>query len=52
MSESEVCRCQIITSEVEPRTVRVKIFIMTVAHNIGIQMNQKELTKTFMMISN
>ena len=22
------------------------------AHNIGIQMNQKELTKTFMMISN
>ena len=25
---------------------------MAVAHNIGIQMNQEELTKTIMMISN
>ena len=33
-----------------PRTERVKIFLMAVY--IGIQMKQKELTKTFMMISN
>ena len=33
---------QILTSKVDLRTVRVKIFIM----------NRKELAKTFMMISN
>ena len=27
-SESDVCRRQILTSEVDPRTVRVKIFLM------------------------
>ena len=36
-------------SKVDPRTVRVKIYN---GHYIGIQVNQKELTKTFMMISN
>ena len=43
---------QIQTTKVNPHTVRVQIFIMAVTHNIGIQMNQKDLTKTFMMISN
>ena len=28
------------------------IFTMAVTHNIGIQMNQKELAKTIMMTSN
>ena len=37
---------------VDPRNARVKIFIMAVDHNIGIQMKRKVLTKTFMMISN
>ena len=36
---------QILTSKVDPRTERVKY------DNICIQMKQKELTKTFMMIS-
>ena len=35
-------------TKVDPRAVRVKIFLMVV----GIQMNQKELNNTFMMISN
>ena len=52
-SESDVCRRQILTTKVDPPTVRVKIFLMPVdPYNIGIQMNQKELTKTYMMISN
>ena len=33
------------TSKVDPLTERI-------THNTGIQMKQKELTKTFMMISN
>ena len=37
-------------SKVDPRAVRIKIFLMFV--DPGIQMNQKELTKAFMMISN
>ena len=36
-------RRQNLTSKVDTRSGRVKIF------NIGIQMRQKELTKTFMM---
>ena len=46
--ESDVSRRQILTSKVYARTVRINIFPMV----IGIQMNQRELTKTFMMISN
>ena len=40
-----------MTSKVDPRTVRVNIFIIAYTHKMGIQMNQKELTKTFMTIS-
>ena len=43
-----VCRRQTLTSKDDHRTVRVDIFLMAV--DIGIQMNRKELTKTFMMI--
>ena len=54
-SESDVCRCQILTYKDGPRTERLKIFL-TAVHpyysNIGIQVKQKELTKTFVMISN
>ena len=36
-----------------PRTEIMKIFLMAAkTRNIGIQMNHKELTKTFIMISN
>ena len=35
-----------------PRTERVKIFMIAVDPSIGIQMKRKELTKTFMIISN
>ena len=41
-------RLQNLTSKVNPHT-KSEIFIMDVNHNIGIQMNQEELTKTFMM---
>ena len=42
-----------MTTKVDARTVRAKIFLMAVdPYNIGIQMNQNELKKTFMMISN
>ena len=51
-SESDICRCHILMTKVNPHTLRVKIFIMAVDNSIGIQMNRKELTKTFMMISN
>ena len=48
-----ICRRLILTSQVDLRTVRVKIFIIAVdKFNICIQMRRKELTKTFMMISN
>ena len=52
ISDSADCRRHIMTSTVDPRTVRVKIFIIAETHNIGIQMKQKELTKTFLMIFN
>ena len=35
---------QFLTYKDDPRTERNKIFVIS---NIGIQMNQKELTKTF-----
>ena len=35
-----------------PRTEIIKMFLKVVAHNIGIQIRQKELIKTFMMLSN
>ena len=43
MSESDVCRRQILTSKVDPRAVKIEIFVMAV-YSIGIQMNQEELT--------
>ena len=49
---SDVCRRQILTTKVDPRTVKVEIFLMAVdPYYIGIQMNWEELAKTFMMIS-
>ena len=42
---SDVCRRHFLTSKVDSRAVKIKIFI-------DIQMNRKQLTKTFMMISN
>ena len=47
-------RRQILTYKDDPCTKRIQIFLMTVimTHNIDIQMNRKELTKTFIMISN
>ena len=41
-----------LTSKVDPRTGGVKYLYWLLTHNIGIQMNRKELTKTFMMTSN
>ena len=41
------------STDVDPRTEKVHTFIMTVdLQHIGIQKNCKELTNTFMMISN
>ena len=36
-------RRQILTSNVDPRTVRIKIFVMAVnrQHTVGVQMKQK-----------
>ena len=48
-SESDVCRRQILTSKDGPYTERIKLFIMAKTHHIGIQIKQKELTKTFMV---
>ena len=42
---------QNLTTKVDPRTARVEILLMAVDPYIDIQMNRKELTKTFMMIS-
>ena len=50
-SESDVCRRTILTSKVDPRTVRTKYLSWPYTHNIGIQTTQKELSKMFMMIS-
>ena len=53
MSESDVYRRQILTSKDGPRTKGIKIFIMAVdPYSIGIRMDRKELTKTFMIYSN
>ena len=41
--ESGVCRRHILTSKVDPRTVRGKKKKKKKTHNIGIQMKQKEL---------
>ena len=49
MSESDVCRRQILTYKDPPCTEIIKIFIM--AQNIGIQLKREEITKNFMMIS-
>ena len=48
-SESDVCRRHILTCKVDPRAVRVKIFVLSVypQHRYS---NESE-TKTFMMIS-
>ena len=35
-----------------PRTEKIKLFILAKDHNIGIQINQKELAETFMVFSN
>ena len=52
--ESDVCRRQILTYKDGAHTEGIKICTMAVdlLYNIGIQMKRKELTKTFMMISN
>ena len=39
-------------TKVDLRAVRVKIYVMVVDPQKGIQMNRKELTNTFMMIFN
>ena len=51
-SEFDVCRRQILTYKDGPRTERIKYLLWPYTYNIGIQMNRKEITKTFMMISN
>ena len=38
-------------SKINPHTVRIEIFVMAITHNTGIQIKQKKLTKTCMMIS-
>ena len=50
--QTKVYRRQILTSEDDLCFERIKIFIKVVDHNISIQMKRKELTRTFMMISN
>ena len=40
-TEFDVCGRQILTSKVDPRTERIKLFLMAADHSIGIQMNQK-----------
>ena len=44
-------RRQNLTSKVDHCNKIVKYLYWPLTHNIGIQMNRKELTKTFMMIS-
>ena len=50
--ESDVYRPQILTSKVDPRTEKNEKYIMALDHKIVIQMKRKELTETFMVISN
>ena len=49
-SEFDVCRRK--TYKEGSRAEIIKILLMPVVHNIGILMKRKELTKTFMIISN
>ena len=49
-SESDVCSHQILTANVHSRTGRIKNVQSPQTHNMGIQMKQEELTKTFMII--
>ena len=51
-SDSDVNIRKLLTYKDDPRIKRITTFIMVIDHNIAIQMNQKELTKTFMLISN
>ena len=51
-SESQVHRRQILRYKVDYRTEIVKNIIMVVDPDIGIQMERKELTKTYTVISN
>ena len=50
--KSDVCRRQILSSKDGPRAERTNIFLMVLdpMHIVGIQINRRELTKTFMMI--
>ena len=45
-------RRQILTSKVDPRTENINMYNDRGPHNKGIEMKRKELTKTFMVISN
>ena len=45
-------RRQNLTSKVDPSHCKIEIFIKPYTHYTGIQMMQKELNETFMMISN
>ena len=45
-------RRQILTSKVDPRTENINMYNDRGAHNKGIEIRRKELTKTFMVISN
>ena len=46
ISESDVSRRQILTTKDGHLTERIKIFLMALSYNIGIQINQKEPSKT------
>ena len=50
-SESDVYRRQILTTEVDPRTVSVKIFIIVVDQYHRYSNESERVTKTFTMIS-
>ena len=54
MSESDVCRRQILTYNDDPRAEKIKIFLPAVGYtfNIVIQMNRKEQTKIIVKILN
>ena len=52
LSTGSVFRRQIVTFKDRPRTESITIFMVDLTHNIGIQMNQKGLTKSYMVTSN
>ena len=53
LTESDVCRRQILTYIDDPRNERIKIFLIAIdTYNIRIQIIQTDLTKTFMMLLN